>query len=65
MRAPITIALGPEGGMEPVERESLIAGGFAPVRLATGTLRFETAGIAAIAIAVAGLSLSGNKNGQA
>lgn len=65
MRAPVTIALGPEGGMEPVERDSLIAAGFIPVRLAPSTLRFETAGIAAIAIAVAGLSLSGNTNGEA
>lgn len=65
MRAPVTIALGPEGGMEPVEREALEAAGFIPACLAPGTLRFETAGIAAIAIAVAGLSFSGHMNGEA
>ena len=61
----ITIALGPEGGVEPAEREALVAGGFAPVRLAESTLRFETAGVAAIAVAVAQLSNSGNNVGKA
>jgi 16S rRNA (uracil1498-N3)-methyltransferase len=65
MRAPVVVALGPEGGIEPAERESLIAADFLPVRLAGSTLRFETAGIAAIAIAVAELSLSGNSHGEA
>ena len=65
MRAPITIALGPEGGIEPEERETFTGADFVPVRLAESTLRFETAGIAAIAIAVAGLSLLGNSDGEA
>ncbi len=65
MRAPIIVALGPEGGIEAAERDSLVAADFVPVRLANSTLRFETAGIAAIAIAVAGLSLSGNSDGEA
>lgn len=65
MVPPIVIALGPEGGIEQAERESLVAADFVPVRLAGSTLRFETAGIAAIAIAVAGLSLSGNFDGEA
>jgi RsmE family RNA methyltransferase len=48
---PLVIALGPEGGVMDDEREEMIEGGFTPVRLASTTLRFETAGIAALAIA--------------
>lgn len=58
MRQPVTIALGPEGGIEPAEQSVFTAGGFLPVGLASSTLRFETAGIAAVAIAVSQLSLS-------
>lgn len=47
----VTIALGPEGGLEPDELELLRARGWRSVRLATTTLRFETAAIAAVAIA--------------
>jgi 16S rRNA (uracil1498-N3)-methyltransferase len=65
MRAPVTIALGPEGGIEPDESESFTAADFVAVRLGESTLRFETAGVAAIAIAVAGLSLSGDSHGEA
>ncbi|MEX2110668.1 MAG: RsmE family RNA methyltransferase [Gemmatimonadaceae bacterium] len=65
MVPPIVIALGPEGGIEPAERDSLVAADFVPVRVAGSTLRFETAGIAAIAIAVAALSISGNSDGKA
>jgi 16S rRNA (uracil1498-N3)-methyltransferase len=46
---PVTIALGPEGGLEEEEQEKMIAAGFVPVRLAGNVLRFETAGIAALA----------------
>ena len=48
---PMVIALGPEGGLEEVERRQLIDAGFTPVRLAPSILRFETAGIAALAVA--------------
>lgn len=48
---PMVIALGPEGGLEDVERRQLIDAGFAPVHLAPSILRFETAGIAALAVA--------------
>lgn len=48
---PLVIALGPEGGLADDEREEMIAGGFTPVRLASTVLRFETAGIAALAVA--------------
>jgi 16S rRNA (uracil1498-N3)-methyltransferase len=49
--APVTIALGPEGGLEQKEKDELIAGGFLPASLVGGTLRFETAGIAGLALA--------------
>ncbi|MBM3885620.1 MAG: 16S rRNA (uracil(1498)-N(3))-methyltransferase [Gemmatimonadetes bacterium] len=45
----VTIALGPEGGIEPAEREELVAAGFVPVSLGRSILRFETAGLAALA----------------
>jgi 16S rRNA (uracil1498-N3)-methyltransferase len=63
MRAPITIALGPEGGMEQSERDSFIGASFLPVKLGDSTLRFETAGVAAVAIAVASLTPSRQANG--
>lgn len=44
------ILFGPEGGLEPDERSALIAAGWRPARLAATTLRFETAGIAALAV---------------
>ncbi len=51
LRAPLTIALGPEGGFEAGEVDDLIAAGFRRVRLGSTILRFETAGVAALAIA--------------
>jgi 16S rRNA (uracil1498-N3)-methyltransferase len=49
--APIVLALGPEGGLETAEQERLAAAGFAAASLGDTILRFETAGIAALAIA--------------
>ena len=49
--APLTIAMGPEGGLDDDERERLAIAGWMPVSLGTTTLRFETAGTAALAIA--------------
>lgn len=49
--SPMVIALGPEGGLADDERQQMIEGGFTPVRLAPAVLRFETAGIAAMALA--------------
>jgi 16S rRNA (uracil1498-N3)-methyltransferase len=54
---PMVIAVGPEGGLEDLERNQLIDAGFTPVHLAPSILRFETAGIAALAVA---RSISGN-----
>ncbi len=62
MKTPITIALGPEGGMEPAERDAFIGAAFLPVKLGETTLRFETAGVAAVAIA-ASLANSKQSNG--
>jgi len=44
------LLFGPEGGLEPTERASLVASGWQLAVLAGSTLRFETAGIAAIAV---------------
>jgi 16S rRNA (uracil1498-N3)-methyltransferase len=63
MKTPITIALGPEGGMEPAERDAFIGAAFLPVKLGESTLRFETAGVAAVAIAAASLVPSRQSNG--
>ena len=63
MSAPITIALGPEGGMEAGERDSFLDADFQLVKLAENTLRFETAGVAAVAIAAASLALTRQSNG--
>jgi 16S rRNA (uracil1498-N3)-methyltransferase len=53
--APVTLALGPEGGLEDAERAELRAAGFSAVSLGPGILRFETAGAAGVAIARAAL----------
>jgi 16S rRNA (uracil1498-N3)-methyltransferase len=45
------ILFGPEGGLDSAEVEALRAAGFVSARLAPMTLRFETAGIAAVAVA--------------
>jgi 16S rRNA (uracil1498-N3)-methyltransferase len=47
IEAPVTIAVGPEGGIEESERGALLSSGFAPIRVAPLTLRFETAAIVA------------------
>jgi 16S rRNA (uracil1498-N3)-methyltransferase len=47
---PVTIALGPEGGLTEDERARFIRGGWRLVSLGANVLRFETAGIAALAI---------------
>lgn len=51
LTAPITIAVGPEGGIEQDEMEGLLAAGFRPVSLGPTILRFETAAVAALAMA--------------
>jgi 16S rRNA (uracil1498-N3)-methyltransferase len=51
VKAPVTLALGPEGGLEDAEKAELADAGFIPVSLGPGILRFETAGAAGAAIA--------------
>ena len=48
-RAPVVL-FGPEGGLEPEEKSALADAGWRTARLADTTLRFETAGVAAIAV---------------
>ena len=54
--APLVIAVGPEGGFEESEISLLADAGFECVSLGSMTLRFETAGIAALAHARAALA---------
>lgn len=46
---PVSIIVGPEGGLTDDEREAAVAGGYRPVALAFHTLRFETAALAGAA----------------
>ncbi|MFD0739985.1 16S rRNA (uracil(1498)-N(3))-methyltransferase [Lysobacter koreensis] len=46
---PVLLAVGPEGGWSPLDREQLQAAGFGGLRLGPRILRTETAGLAAIA----------------
>lgn len=61
---PLVIALGPEGGFAGDERDEMIDGGFRPVRIAPAVLRFETAGIAALAIARAMSEVHASTTGE-
>jgi 16S rRNA (uracil1498-N3)-methyltransferase len=53
--APVTLAIGPEGGMEPDERTRFLDAGWRAVSLGANMLRFETAGVAALAVIRASL----------
>lgn len=56
LQAPVTIAVGPEGGLEPDEVDRLVTAGFQRVALAGGILRMETAAIVALGIVRAQLA---------
>ena len=56
LSAPLTIAVGPEGGVERAETEQLLAAGFVRAALPGHVLRFETAGVAGLALAHAALA---------
>jgi 16S rRNA (uracil1498-N3)-methyltransferase len=51
--SPLTVVVGPEGGLSADELERLRGAGYRPVSLGPHTLRFETAAIAAAAAAMA------------
>lgn len=61
---PVVFAVGPEGGMEESELAHFQQGGFSAVRIAGSVLRFETAGIAGAALALAALQRGTGKDGQ-
>lgn len=68
LAAPVTLAIGPEGGLEGAELAQLAAAGFVRASLGRGILRFETAAVAAIAITrslLASPSLSFPRRGAA
>ncbi|MEP6620343.1 MAG: RsmE family RNA methyltransferase [bacterium] len=48
--SPVRIALGPEGGLDEAERAQFLRAGWRTASLGANVLRFETAGIAALAI---------------
>jgi 16S rRNA (uracil1498-N3)-methyltransferase len=50
-RSPLTVVIGPEGGLSEAERSALLDAGYQPVALGYNTLRFETAALAAAALA--------------
>jgi 16S rRNA (uracil1498-N3)-methyltransferase len=50
LRAPVAIALGPEGGLDAAEHDAFIRAGWRTASLGANVLRFETAGIAALAV---------------
>jgi 16S rRNA (uracil1498-N3)-methyltransferase len=52
-RRPITLAIGPEGGFDPAERDALLQRGATAVRVAPHVLRIETAAEAALAVVAA------------
>lgn len=55
-QAPAAIAVGPEGGLDAAERAMFVGGGFLLTSLGGHTLRFETAGLAALSVARAALA---------
>jgi 16S rRNA (uracil1498-N3)-methyltransferase len=56
LATPVTIVVGPEGGIERDERDLFVAAGFAPVSLGGHILRFETAAVSALAVVRAALA---------
>ena len=58
---PLSIAVGPEGGLESAERDLFLHGGFVRAAVGGTVLRFETAGVAALAVARAALASSGER----
>ena len=63
-RAPVVVAIGPEGGFDDAERVALREAGFDAVSISTNVLRFETAGAAGLAIARAMLGVNRGDPGE-
>ena len=61
---PLAVLVGPEGGFTGTERDAAMRAGWAPVRLARATLRFDTAGIVALALAAAARAGDRTEEGQ-
>lgn len=57
-RSSLTLLVGPEGGVTDAEKASVLGCGFRPARLGPLILRFETAGIAAVAVAAQQLEIA-------
>ena len=62
LAAPVTIAVGPEGGVERAERDLLVAAGFAPSSLGGHIRRFEPAAVGALAVVRAALQAAGHNS---
>ena len=58
MVAPVAIAFGPEGGFETEELDAFLEAGWRAAAVGDSTLRFETAGMAAVAAVRAALDLT-------
>jgi len=58
MATPVVLAFGPEGGFEPEELDAFVDAGWRAAALGDSTLRFETAGTAAVAAVRAALDLT-------
>jgi 16S rRNA (uracil1498-N3)-methyltransferase len=50
-KSPLTVVIGPEGGLTDTERDSVVSAGYKLTALSPHTLRFETAALAAAALA--------------
>lgn len=61
--APVAVAVGPEGGIEQAERDAFVNAGFKKLKLSSTTLRFETAGVAGIAVVMSRLTSTGRTDG--
>lgn len=61
--APVSVAVGPEGGIERAEMDTFVDGSFRRLKLAPSTLRFETAGVAGIAVVMSRISSTKAPNG--
>ncbi|HRN53506.1 MAG TPA: RsmE family RNA methyltransferase [Gemmatimonadaceae bacterium] len=57
--SPVTLVIGPEGGLEDSEREAFVAAGFKVASIGNQILRFETAAVGGVAVCRARLARDG------